>query len=203
LTGNGNLSTALRYATVAKIIEFKDQLHLTIVDRFKEFIKTIYSDDSYYKCQLIDLTFSAGIAKSFIKRNINEIRFPQHLIDAQLDPNEKSTIHWATLFHQFIASMVTNRPIHCYGVMVDKGQRILWKSEFADRSPINFMHVDGNHYVALLPKSGEEIHQQKYTYHSLFLSAFENQAFRQREPQDIPANEEPFCEDCNEVITVE
>jgi hypothetical protein len=47
LTGNESLATAIRFATVAKIIEFRNQSQ-PVVDRFDECIKQIYSDFSVY-----------------------------------------------------------------------------------------------------------------------------------------------------------
>jgi hypothetical protein len=189
LTGNGSLSTAIRFATVAKIIEFRDHLE-PVVNRFDECIKKIYSDFSVYKCKLQDLAFSAGITRTFIRSSINELRFPEHLINADLDPFAKENLHWGTLFHQFIISMVTNRPINCYGVMDrERGQRILWSSQYVNRPPISFIHVDGNHYVALLPYYNDTMLNQRYTYHSRFMSDVEHQAFRTRLPHQIPLNE--------------
>jgi hypothetical protein len=63
-----------------------------VVDRFDECLKTVYSDFNVYKCQLQDLAFSGGIARSLVKLNINEIKFSQHLINADLDPDEKNNI---------------------------------------------------------------------------------------------------------------
>jgi hypothetical protein len=100
LNGNGSLSTAIRFSTVTKIIEFRDQLG-PVVNRFDECIKQIYSDFSFYKCKSQDLAFSAGIARPFIKISINEIRFPLHLINANLDPDAKEKLYWGALFHEF------------------------------------------------------------------------------------------------------
>ncbi len=189
LTGIGSLSTAIRFATVAKIIEFRDQLE-PVVRRFDECIKRIYSDTSVYKCKLQDLAFSAGITRTFTRITINELRFPEHLINADLDPVAKEKIYWGTLFHQFMISMVTNRPINCYGTMDrERGQRILWSSRFIDRPPINFIHIDMNHYVALLPLYDNTMANQKYTYHCRFMNDNEYQAFRGRLPHEIPPNE--------------
>jgi hypothetical protein len=185
LTGNGSLSTAIRFATVAKIIEFRDQLE-PVVNRFDECIKKIYSDFSVYKCQLQDLAFSAGITRTFIRSSINELRFPEHLINADLDPFAKEKLYWGTLFHQFIISMVTNRPINCYGVMDREFCGVL---NFVNRPPINFIHVDGNHYVALLPYYNDTMLNQRYTYLSRFMSDVEHQAFRARLPYQISPNE--------------
>jgi hypothetical protein len=96
--------------------------------------------------------------------------------------------------------MITNRPIHCYGVLVGSAQRSLWSSEFTDRPPINFMHVYNNHYVALLPISENAINNETYTYFCRFISDEEKIAFQQREPHHIPVNEIRFSEDQNEVI---
>jgi hypothetical protein len=189
LTGNGSLATAIRFATVAKIIEFRNQLE-PVVNRFDECIKQIYSDFSIYKCKLQDLAFSAGISRSFIRITINEIRFPQHLINADLDPDAKEKLYWGTLFHQFIISMVTNRPINCYGTMDrERAQRILWSSQFVNRPPINFIHVDGNHYIALLPYYDDTLLNQRYSYQGRFMCDVEHQAFRTRLPHQIPPNE--------------
>jgi ATP-dependent DNA helicase PIF1 len=182
LTGNGSLSTAIRFATVAKIIEFKDQLE-PVVNRFDECIKRIYSDTSVYKCKLQDLAFSAGITRTFIRISINELRFPEHLINADLDPIAKEKLYWGTLFHQFIISMVTNRLINCYGAMDRE------RAQFVDRPPINFIHVDRNHYVALLLYYDDTMLNQRYTYQCRFMYDEEHQAFRGRFPHEIPPNE--------------
>ncbi len=51
--------------------------------------------------------------------------------------------------------MITNRPIHCYGSLINpkRAQRILWKYESENHPPIHFIHVCNNHFVALLPKT--------------------------------------------------
>jgi hypothetical protein len=189
LTGNGSLSTAIRFAIVAKIIEYRNQLE-PVVNRFDECIKQIHSEFSVYKCELQDLAFSAGITRTFIRISINELRFPEHLINADLDPFAKEKLYWGTLFHQFIISMVTNRPINCYGAMDrERGQRILWSSQFVDRPPMNFIHVDRNHYIALLPYYDDTMLNQRYSYHCRFLYDAEYQAFRGRFSHEIPPNE--------------
>ncbi len=105
--------------------------------------------------------------------------------------------------------MVTNRPINCYevlgpinfnGVLVERGQRILWSSEFVNHPPITFIHGCRNHYIGLLPYSEEKMLEERYTHYSRFMSDVEYRAFRNREPQDIPANEVPFCQNRNEII---
>ncbi len=59
--------------------------------------------------------------------------------------------------------------------------------------PINFIHVNDDHYVALLLKTQDEINDETYYYFTGFTSDEENQAFRNREPQNIPANEILFA----------
>jgi hypothetical protein len=53
--------------------------------------------------------------------------------------------------------------------------------------------VNGDHYVALLPKTEEVINEETYTHFTGFMSDEENQAFRNRELQNIPTNEIPFA----------
>jgi hypothetical protein len=86
--------------------------------------------------------------------------------------------------------MVTNQPINCYGVTDrERGQKVLWSSQFINRPPINFIHVDGNHYVALLPYYDETMLNQRYSYQGRFMSDIEHQAFRTRLSHQIPPNE--------------
>jgi hypothetical protein len=89
--------------------------------------------------------------------------------------------------------MITNRPIHCYGVLVGRAQRTLWKYEFAGQSPINFIHVCDDHYVALLPKTENTKNEETYTYFCRFMYDEDNEAFRDPN-RVIPANEIPFTE---------
>jgi hypothetical protein len=147
LTGTECLSTVIRFATVAKIIENRVPLKARVINRFDERMKNIDSGEYIFK--LKDFAFSAGVPRSLYKNITNEIRFPEHLINANLDPNEISKFNYARTFHQFIVPMVLNRPIHCYGVLDGHAQRSLWSSVFVDRPPINFIHVCDNHCVAL------------------------------------------------------
>jgi hypothetical protein len=192
LTGTGCLSTAIRFATVAKIIENRVALKARVIRRFDERIKNINAGEYIFK--LKDFAFSAGVPRSLYNININEIRFPEHLTNANLDPTESSKFNYARTFHQFIVSIITNRPTHCYGILPGRAQRFLWSSQFAHRPPINFIHVCYNHYVALLPKEEFTTNDERYTYFTGFMSDLENQEFRNRESQDIPANEIPFAE---------
>jgi hypothetical protein len=144
---------------VAKIIEYRVPLKARVMYCFEERIETIYSHENVFK--LKDFAFSAGVARSLFKNNTNEIRFPKHLIDANLDPTSKSILFYARTFYQFIVSMVTDRPIHYYGVFVGRAQR---------------------------------------SYFTGFMSDEENQAFRNRESQNIPANEIPFAENQGPII---
>jgi hypothetical protein len=181
LIGNGSLSTALRFATVAKIIEFQNLLKNKVRRRFYEAFQTNNSEE--YVCLLEDLAFSAGFVSSFFKINPNEILFPQHLIDANLHYNASKRIQYGTLFHQFIASMITNRPLHCYGRLESppRAQRILWSLEYEDRPPINFTHVDNNHFIGLLPNDEDVTPNEKYTYYGYFMSDEDNVVFLNRE----------------------
>ncbi len=54
--------------------------------------------------------------------------------------------------------------------------------------------MNGDYYVALLPKTEYAINNATYTYFTGFMSDEENQAFRNPKPQNIPANEIPFAE---------
>jgi hypothetical protein len=130
LTGKGSLLSAIRFATVTKIIKFKVSLEARVMRRFDERSRTIYSGE--YTFKLKDFALSAGVPRSLYKININKIRFPTHLNNANLDPIAKSIFNYARTFHQFTVSMITNRPVHCYGVLVGSAQRSLWSLEFAD-----------------------------------------------------------------------
>jgi hypothetical protein len=191
LIGNGSLATAIRFATVAKIIEFKVPLKNRVLLRYEERSATIYSREYIFK--LKDFAFSAGVPRSLYKNNINEIRFPKHLNNANLDPTAISIFNYARTFHQFIVSMITNRPIHCYGVLVGRAQRTLWKYEFASQPPINFIHVCDDHYVALLPETENTKNEETYTYFCGFMSDEDNETFRDPN-RVISANEIPFAE---------
>jgi hypothetical protein len=92
LIGSGCLSAATRFATVAKIIEYQVPLKARVMCRFDESIETIYSRE--YAFKLKGFAFSAGVARSLFKNNINEIRFPKHLIDANLDSTAKSMLFY-------------------------------------------------------------------------------------------------------------
>ncbi len=97
-------------------------------------------------------------------------------------------------------SMVTNRPVNCYGTIDrERGQRVLWGSQFIDRPSINFIHVDMNHYVTLLPLYDDTMVNHKYTYHCRFMNDSEYQAFRGRLPHEIPPND-VVDEDLGEII---
>jgi hypothetical protein len=146
-------------------------------------------NEGEYIFKLEDFAFSAGVPRRLYNININEISFPEHLTYANLDPTESSKFNYARTFHQFIVSMITNRPIHCYVVLPGRAQRTLWSSQFADRPPLNFIYVCHNHYVALLPKEEFTTNDERYTYFTEFMSELENQEFRNREQQDITANE--------------
>jgi hypothetical protein len=89
--------------------------------------------------------------------------------------------------------MITNRPIHCYCLQPNppRAQRILWKFEFKDRPPLNFAFVNGNHYVALLPKTDELKRDARYTYCCHFLRDEDIDAFEGRTEENIPTNEVP------------
>jgi hypothetical protein len=189
LTGNGSLSTALRFATVAAIIENRDLLEAKVRHRFFEGLRTIQRRD--YICLLEDLAFSAGFCSSFFKINTNELQWPSRLNKAMLHNDEKRTIQYGKLFHQFIASMITNRPIHCYGSLINpkRAQRILWKYEFENRPPIHFIHVCNNHFVALLPKTPVVTRDERYTYFCYFMHDEDNITFLGR--QITPTNELP------------
>jgi hypothetical protein len=140
LTGKGSLLSAIRFATVAKIIKFKVSLEARVMRRFDERSRTIYSGE--YTFKLKDFALSAGVPRSLYKININEIRFSTHLNNANLDPIAKSIFNYARTFNQFTVFMITNRPVHCYGVLVGSAQRSLWSLEFADRpQSILFMSV--------------------------------------------------------------
>ncbi len=67
--------------------------------------------------------------------------------------------------------------------------RVLWSSQFVNRPPINFIHVDGNHYVALLPYYDDTMLNQRYSYQGRLMSDVEHQAFRTRLLHQIPPNE--------------
>jgi hypothetical protein len=56
-------------------------------------------------------------------------------------------------FHQFIVSTITNRLTFCYGVLVGIARRTLRKYKFASQTPIIFIHICGDHYVALFPET--------------------------------------------------
>jgi hypothetical protein len=77
--------------------------------RFYEGYRTNEGRD--YICQLQDLAFSAGFYTTFLTMRF---KWPNHLIEANLNLDAKANIQYGTLFNQFIASMITNRPIHCY-----------------------------------------------------------------------------------------
>jgi len=191
LTGNGSLSTALRFATVAAIIEHRDLLEAKVRHRFYEGLRTIQRRD--YICLLEDLAFSAGFCSSFFKVNTNELRWPSRLNKANLHNDEKGTIQYGKLFHQFIASIIINRPIHCYGSLINpmRAQRILWKYEFENRPPIHFIHVCNNHFVALLPKTQAATHRERYTYFCYFMHDEDNITFLRREitpPNELSSN---------------
>ncbi len=113
LIGNGSLATALRFATVAKIIEFEVPLKTGVLPRYARLSASFHSSEYIFK--LKDFAFSAGVSRYLFINNINEIRFPEHLIKANLDPTAVSMLNYARTFHQFIVSLVTNRPIHDYG----------------------------------------------------------------------------------------
>ncbi len=65
LIGNGSLSTALRFATVAKIIKFQNLLKNKIRRRFYEAFQTNNSEE--YVCLLEDLAFSQGFTFIFLQ----------------------------------------------------------------------------------------------------------------------------------------
>jgi hypothetical protein len=90
--------------------------------RFYEGYRTNEGRD--YICQLQDLAFSAGFCTSFLTMRL---QWPNHLIEGNLNSDAKANIRYGTLFHQFIASMTTNRPIHCYCLQPNppRAQRIL------------------------------------------------------------------------------
>ena len=127
-----------------------------------------------------DLAFSSGIPRSFYNHNINEIRFPRHLNITNLHPDSKSVMNFANIFHQFIASMVTNRPIHSYGNYINMAQRIVWNYSYVDRPPINVMYLCNNHYISLLPLSENVTSLEKYKYYCYFLLDAVNTAFQNR-----------------------
>jgi hypothetical protein len=83
------------------------------------------------------LTFSVEYCSPFFKINDNEILWAQHLINADLHNDAKGNIQYGTFFHQFITSMITNRPIRCYGRLESpiRAQRTLWKYEFENQPP--------------------------------------------------------------------
>jgi hypothetical protein len=39
--------------------------------------------------------------------------------------------------------------------ITQRAQRILWSFEYKDRPPINFIHIDNNHFVGLSPNNEE------------------------------------------------
>jgi hypothetical protein len=187
LIGNGSLGTALRLATVATIINNRVMLEDNVRHRFFEGLQT--TNGREYICLLQDLAFLAGFCTLFFKINANEVLWPQHLINADLHNDAKGKIQYGNLFHQFIASMITNRPIHCYGRLESpiRAQRTLWKYEFENQPPINFMHVCDNHFVALLPKDHDTTRNERYTYLCYFMHDEDNIAFLER--QVVPQNE--------------
>ena len=146
-----------------------------------------------------DLAFSAGYSKNLFSKKLVQIIFPQRLIDANLDPDASGTFHYATMFHQFIISIITNRPIHCHGVLPKRAQRILWSYIYQDSSPIHLIHVCNNHYIGLLPKL-RALDYNKYTYYCLFMNEDENNQYKNR-PYN-PLNEIPFTSD-QSVINLE
>ncbi len=109
LIGNESLATAIRFATVAKIIELKVPLKTRVLQCYENRNANNYPRRYIFK--LKDLAFSAGLPTSLLK----ETRFPEHLFESGLDLPRQ--FNYARTFHQFIVSMITNRPIDCYGVL--------------------------------------------------------------------------------------
>ncbi len=147
------------------MLSWKDSQH-------DECIKTFYSGEYVFK--LKDFAFSARVTRSFNKSNINEIRFLRHLIVVNFNPSSRSIMNFTRTFHKFIFSMMTNRPIYCYGIFVRSAQRSLWSSEFADRPPYDFIDICNNHCVALLPISENAKNNERYAYFCCFMSDEKN-----------------------------
>jgi hypothetical protein len=84
LIGSGSLATTIRFATVVKIIEFEVPLKTRLLLRYEERSASIHSSECIFK--LKDFAFSAGVSRYLFINNINEIRFPKYLINANIDP---------------------------------------------------------------------------------------------------------------------
>jgi hypothetical protein len=61
-------------------------------------------------------------------------------------------------------------------------QRISWISQFVDRRPINFIHTDRNHYVALLFCYDDTMIDQRHTYHNCLMYNAGYQALKDHLP---------------------
>jgi hypothetical protein len=100
------------------------------------------------------------------------------LFNANLNLTSLSIISYARTFHQFIVSTA---------------QRKLWKYEFSSQPPIIFIHICGDHYVALFPETENTKIEERYTYFCEFMSDEKNEAFR--DPiRVIPADKGSFAE---------
>lgn len=154
LVGDGILTIPLRFATVGMILHYENQISANILNRCSEQKRKM---NGYYNFTLIDLSFSAAVSCSFFDVAIHQIPFPQHLVHADLTVDSKMTFHWGCIFHQYMLSIVTDRPVHCYGIFGSEyyARRVLWRYESERKTPITFMHVCGNHYVGLLLKENK------------------------------------------------